>query len=95
MRVVKSTGRHKLHYQFAQFVEFPYHTKGISEWRRWCDHFENKYGPSWSYRIIEEQGISVPVLNGLWREEHDRKQKRLRVYINQAKDLTWAQLALS
>jgi hypothetical protein len=82
-------------YQFPQFVQFPYHNKGISEWNRWVRHFEERYGPSQNYTFLEGQGISIPTFNTNWREERNHKQKRLRIYIKEEKDLTWAQLNLA
>jgi hypothetical protein len=95
MKVVKSTRRHKLHYSFGQFVEFPYHPKGLSEWNRWVHHFESRHGPSSEYKNLEGRKLSVLCYNNMWREERNHKQKRLRVYIREEKDLTWAQLNLA
>jgi hypothetical protein len=96
MKVVKSTRNHKLWYQFAQFVEFPYNSTGISEYSRWVKHFESRYGTSTCYEPQEHLGgITIPTFNPMWREERNAKQKRLRVYIKQEKDLSWAQLNLA
>lgn len=95
MRVIKSTKRHKMWYQFPQFVEFPYHSSGLAEWARWSRHFESRHGPSSEYKNIEGRKLSTLCYNTQWREERNHKQKRLRIYIKEEKDLTWAQLNLA
>jgi hypothetical protein len=82
-------------YQFGHFVEFPYHSKGMTEHRRWVKHFEERYGPSSECKLLEGRTFSTWIYNSDWREEHNAKAKRLRVYIKNEKDLTWAQLSLA
>jgi hypothetical protein len=87
--------RHKLHYQFPYFLEFSYHNPGIAEWHQYRRHFESRHGPSSEWRNLEGRKLSTLCYNTQWREEHNRKAKRLRIYIREPKDITWAQLNLA
>lgn len=95
MKVVKSTCNHKLHYQFPYFITWPYHATGISDFGRWVRHFESQYGKDSEYRMIEGRSLSTLCFNPRWRAENNRKQKRLRIYVKDLKDVTWAQLNLA
>lgn len=95
MRIVKSTRKHKLHYAFPTFVEFDYTPQGMAQIIRWGLHFKDRYGPSTEWRMIEGRKLSTLCYNTNWREERNAKAKRLRIYIKDQKDLTWAQLALA
>ena len=95
MRVVNSTKNHKLWYLFPQFVEFDYTPVGMAQCNQWRLHFESRYGASSEYRMIEGRGLSTLCFNPNWREERNPRARRLRIYIKESKDLTWAQLNLA
>lgn len=95
MRIVKSTRSHKLSYAFPYFVEFNWNTAEASAWAKWSKHFEDRYGPSSEYRNLEGRKLSVLCYNANWREERNKKAKRLRIYVKEHKDITWAQLNLA
>ena len=94
MKIVKSTKNHKLWYQFPYFVEFVHDHDGTLEWVKWSKHFEQLYGPSAEHKMIEGHTFSTWHYNSNWREEHNKKQKRLRIYVKAEKDITWAMLNL-
>lgn len=95
MKIIKSTRNHKLHYAFPYFVTWPYHARGLSEFGRWVRHFENLYGKDVEWRNIEGKKLSTLCYNQRWRSENNRKAKRLRIYVREPKDITWAAMSLS
>lgn len=95
MNVVKSTRNHKLHYAFPYFISWDYHAGGIAEFGRWVRHFESLYGKDMEHKMFDGRTFSTLTYNPRWRAENNRKAKRLRIYVKEAKDITWAQLNLT
>jgi len=95
MRIVTSTKKHKLWYQFPMFVEFEYRPHDVAEFRRWVNHFEARYGASSEWRMLEGRRLSTLCFNTNWREERNTKAKHLRIYVKEPKDITWAQLNIN
>lgn len=95
MQVIKSTHRHKLSYMFPYIVEFDHTPVGLAEFLKYNEHFEARYGPSSEFRMLDGRNMSTLCYNKNWRGERNSTRKRLRIYIKEPKDLTWAQLVLA